>query len=105
MAKRAFGDQMGPNVQKPICRLAVPIIKDRKIADFLKKKCFHFFDLFWGATRVILRFARWWSYFLTGILFDGFGRTRKTKCNVGLMENPYFKKLAELQQIRPYSQV
>ena len=37
------------------------------------------------------------------MLFDGFGRTRKAEFNSGLMENPYFEKLADLWQIWPYS--
>ena len=33
------------------------------------------------------------------MLFDGFGRTRKAKSNVGLMENPYFEKLADFPYV------
>ena len=39
------------------------------------------------------------------MLFGGFGSTRETKSNSGLMENPYFEKLVDLRQIWPYSQV
>ena len=37
------------------------------------------------------------------MLFGGFSSTRVTKSNSGLMENPYFEKLADLWQIWPYS--
>ena len=52
---------------------------------------------------IFLPFSRCWPYFEAGMLFDGFGRTRKAESNVGLMENPYFEKLADLWQIWPYS--
>ena len=39
------------------------------------------------------------------MLFGGFSSTRVTKSNLGLRENPYFEKLADLWQIWPYSQV
>ena len=71
-------------------RLVAPLIKDRKVADFPRKNIFSFFDLFLGPTGYFLRFLRWWSYFVAGIIFGGSGRTRKAKCSVGLMENPNF---------------
>ena len=37
------------------------------------------------------------------MLFGGFGSTKVTKSNIGLRENPYFEKLADLWQIWPYS--
>ena len=52
-----------------------------------------------------MRFQRCQPCFLAGILFDGPGRTRKAKSSMGLRENPYFEKLADLWQIWPYSQV
>ena len=52
VAKHASGDQMGPNVQKAM-PFGSPLIEDRKIANFLKKNIFLFFDLFLGPTGVI----------------------------------------------------
>ena len=83
--------------------LAVPLIKDWKIADFLD---FFKFSTFFRAHRAaFLRFSRCLPYFAAGILFDGSGRTRKAKCSVALRENPYFWVVGAVWHIGPYSQV
>ena len=52
---------------------------------------------------IVLPFSRCWSYFEAGMLFGGFSSTKMTKSNIGLRENPYLEKLADLWQIWPYS--
>ena len=67
------------------------------------KKIFLFFDHFFLVLVIFLPFSRCWPYFEAGMLFDGFGRTRKAESNVGWMETPYFERLAGSWQIWPYS--
>ena len=80
----------------PICHLAVPLIKDRTIADFLS----FLFDLFWTVQedffglRVVGQILGL-AYYLAVL-------TRKAKCSVGLGGNPKFEKLADLRHIWPY---
>ena len=51
VAKHAFGDQMGPNVQNPMPFGSLPH-QGLKIADFPKKNIFLFFRHFFGPTGV-----------------------------------------------------
>ena len=90
MAKRAFDDQMGTNVQKAMPFGSPPYqgLQNREL--FSKKVSFIFLALF-GSTGCFLRFSCCWPYFAAGILFDGSGRTRKAKSNLGSTENPILK--------------
>ena len=88
-AKHAFGDQMGPSVQKAMLFGSPPH----------QGPFFLFLVIF-------LPFLRCWPYFEAGIPFGGFSSTKVTKFSLGSTENPYFgKKMADLWQIWPYSQV
>ena len=60
-----------------------PLSRTEKLRTFSKK-----IDLFWGPPGFFLRFSRCWPYFVAGILFDGFGRTKKASSSVGSTENP-----------------
>ena len=73
-----------------------------KLRTFSKNIFFHFLTIFFILV-IFLPFSRCWPYFEAGMLFGGFGSTRITKFNLGLRENPYFEKLADLWQIWPYS--
>ena len=45
------------------------------------------------------------AIFAVGIQVGGFGRTRQAKCNLGSMENPYFRAVGAVCHIWPYLQV
>ena len=96
-AKRAFRDQICPNVQKAML-LGSPSHQGLKNCGIPQNIFFIF--LFFGD---FLPFSCCWPYFEAGMLFGGFSSTRVTKSNSGLMENPYSEKLADLWQIWPYS--
>ena len=104
LAKRAFRDQIGPNVQKAML-LGSPSHQGLKNCGFSPKYFFFTFDHFFLVFGDFLPFSRCWPYFQAGMLFGGFGRTKKAKSNSGCRENPYFEKLADLRQIWLYSQV
>ena len=80
-----------PTCKKP-CRLAVPLVQDWKIANFLKKNSL-FFRLFRPTGVLFLRSLRCWPYFAAGVLINGFSRTRKAEFSLGLTETPYFEKI------------
>ena len=101
-AKRAFCDQMGPNVQNPMPFGSLPY-QGLKNCGLSQKNIFLFFDFWGGPPGCFLRFQCCQPCFLAGTLLDGPGRTRKAKSSMRLRENPYFEKLADLWQIWPYS--
>ena len=68
-----------PECAKTPCRLAVPLIKDKKNCELSPKN-----------QGQLLQISRWWPYFVAGILLDGSGLTRKAESNLGLRETPYF---------------
>ena len=57
----------------------------------------HFLVIFFAVFSLLAIFWGWHAF------FGGFSSTRMTKSNLGLRENPYFEKLADLWQIWPYS--
>ena len=85
-------------ISKTPCRLAVPLIKTSKIADFLQTI---FFRLFLGLAGVILCFTRCWPYFVAG---HNYWRPRKAKCSLVVGENPYFSAVGAVWHTWPYSQ-
>jgi hypothetical protein len=87
VAKHAFGDQMGPNVQNSMPFGSLPYQGLKNCGLSPQKKIF---DIFLGPPGRLLRFSRCWPYFVAGVLFDSLGRTRKAKSSVGSGENPYF---------------
>ena len=104
LAKRAFHDQIGPNVQKAML-LGSPCHQGLENRGFSQKIHLFIFDRFFLLLVIVLPFLRCRSYFEASMLFGSFSSTRVTEFNVGLRENPYFEKLADLWQIWPYSQV
>ena len=100
LAKHAFGDRIGPNVQKTML-LGSPPHQGLKIADFLKKK-FILIDFF---GEFFPPFLHCWPHFEADILFGAVSSTRVTKHSLNVRKNPYFERLADLWQIWPYSQV
>ena len=80
-AKHAFGDQMGPNMQRAML-LGSPPHQGLKNCGLCQKNIFYL-STFFGLQGCFPRFSRCWRYFVAGVLFDGSGRTRKAQCSVG----------------------
>ena len=91
-AKHAFGDQIGPDVQKAMPFGSPPSRTEN--CGLSRKKQFSFFKLFLPLV-IFLPFSCCWPYFEAGILFGDFSSIRVTKFNLGLMEDPCFEKLAD----------
>ena len=81
VAKHAFGNQVGPNVQNPMLPGSPPHQGQKNSGFSQKKSAFDQFFCFWQFPP----FLRGWHCFEAGILF---GSIRVTKCNVDCRENP-----------------
>ena len=76
LTKRAFRDQIGPNVQKAML-LGSPSHQGLKNCRFSQKYFFSFLTIFQFLV-ISLPFSRCWPYFEAGMLFGGFSSTRVT---------------------------
>ena len=101
VAKRAFGDQMGPNMQKAMPP-GSPSHQGLKNCGNFYNNVFSFLTIFF-ILAIFGRFCAVGHVLMLAYFLAVFGSIRLTKCKVGCKENPYFKRLADLRQIWPYS--
>ena len=87
LAKRAFRDQIGPNVQKAML-LGSPSHQGLKNCGFFINIFLSFLTIFWGVLVIFLPFSRCWPYFEAGMLFGGFWQGDKIQR--WLQGNPLF---------------